>query len=1003
MLVCHGRPHSAGPYLEKPMRPPNPARVASSVAAIEPGTAWTGAADRPAAAAFLIDTVIDPGTRNPVVGMVRHAGHPFVGWVTQTQAGTVPDSAFWQLATAYLSALPAPARPDEAVLNPLRAKDARAHCFGWLDIGWGGPTPAQRQRHPHGSFWVSRRHGDDVIDRTLVLLAARRLHQRAMGGDIGLRVALHVAPADPAGRCRVQITGATFSCLALALVEVPPRYRPIVHSLDAAQALLGRMIDEIKLKLDFPAGALVLGVRAGAVGGVADDAQWLRLLGIGLRRRRVADDSPAPRARLYRFEVDIDAAAQLQRTVAIDELTAAGQAPGPGLFERDPASCGPAATLHARRPTRSPETLAACRVDLPRLGVQQSTRDWFLYEPERFNVQAAQPRGDEPRTVSTVNNAQTCGEDTVAVPLGQPIDLRSDDMAAAQAHLRAAELFHRLDAYGLVPGDYFRHARLPLVLRPRAAMRGAPGGEAVNAEVRPFWRGDLPVQWLTDAAPDAPDLRPQLLVRFGSADLMHRSALATRDPRHGDDAAPDYRQQAGQLQAGQPQAGQQPEGLHPGQGEGLWPGPPPPGLAPAGGAAPGPLTAPPGARAQTLGIAADPRWAWHEFGHVLAYASTGELEFAFAHSAGDALAAIATDPDSALAWDDDARFRTFPWVQTDRRHDRSARSGYCWCGRRNLPRLDPNRPIAHHQHGYFEEQILSSSLFRLYRCLGGDTRDLGLPAPERDVDDAGLPVRRSASDYCLYLIMRAISLLGPDSIAPARTPDQFVSALIDADLGTAGHPGGWTIQPDWPFRSTEPHAARRRSGARVHKVIRWAFEQQGLYASADPLAVVEGPGQPPAEDVYIADRRRTPPDGGYHPVALHWPTAGDTAWMADDSLRRQGRRVWLWVANRGQQPAESLRVRLWACAATADAPVWPKTDVPGRAAQGLDGAGAGRVLFEFALPPALAGQPVWLLANAHSPSDPGNLPLNDAPPDLPADLLELVAHDNNLAFALRQP
>ena len=971
------------------MRQPHTATATATATAVEPTTTWTGAANRPPPAAFSVDTVIEPGTGMPVVGMVRHAAHPFVGWVTASRTGQVPDRAFQQLAGAYLDALPAPARPADEVLARLGAHSASAHCFGWLAITWGGP--GQSRANPHGSFWVSRQDNGGVIDRTLVLLAARRLHQRAMGGDIGLRVALHVAPADGAGRCRVQISGATFSCLALALVEVPPNYQNIVRSRPAAQRLLTRMIDEIKLKLDFPAGALVLGVRAGAVlANASGDAPWLRLLGIGLRRRAVADGGPALRARLYRFEVDIDATPQLQRTLAIDELTAAAHAPDLRLFERDPASCGPAASLRARRPTRSPAQLAACLFDLlPQLPMQQSARSWLLYEPDRFHVQTAPPRVDQPRTVSSVNNARTRGEDTVAVARHQPIDLRSDDMAAAQAHLRAAELFHRMDAYGLLPADYFRQARLPLVLRPRAAMRGAPGGDAVNAEVRPFWRGDLPVQWLTDAASGAPDLRPQLLVRFGSADLTHRSALAGRNPTPSDDPAPDYRQQAGHPPVDR-QQGQAQTSLPPDR-------PPHDPAPPAPGA--------PGARAQTLGIAADPRWAWHEFGHVLAYASTGELEFAFAHSAGDGLAAIATDPDSALAWDDDARYRTFPWVQANRRHDRSARSGYCWCGRRNLLRLDANRPIAHHQHGYFEEQILSSSLFRLYRCLGGDTRDRRLPAPspEADVNDAGLPVRRSASDYCIYLVMRAISLLGPDSIAPARTPDQFVSALIDADLGTDGRPGGWTIRPDWPFRSTTPHAARRRSGGRVHKVIRWAFEQQGLYATTDPLAVVEGPGLPPAEDVYIADRRRTPPDGGYHPVALHWPTTGDAAWMADDSLRRHGRQVLLWVANRGQQPAARLLVRLWACAATLHAPAWPSTDVPGRAATSLAGADPHRVLFEFELPQDLADQPVWLLANVHSPADPGNLPIDEAPPDDPADLLEWVAHDNNLAFELRQP
>jgi hypothetical protein len=50
-----------------------------------------------------------------------------------------------------------------------------------------------------------------------------------------------------------------------------------------------------------------------------------------------------------------------------------------------------------------------------------------------------------------------------------------------------------------------------------------------------------------------------------------------------------------------------------------------------------------------LGIATDARWAWHEWSHVMLAGRSGLLEFPFAHSAGDALAAIICDPDSALA------------------------------------------------------------------------------------------------------------------------------------------------------------------------------------------------------------------------------------------------------------------------------------------------------------------------------------------------------------------
>ena len=106
-----------------------------------------------------------------------------------------------------------------------------------------------------------------------------------------------------------------------------------------------------------------------------------------------------------------------------------------------------------------------------------------------------------------------------------------------------------------------------------------------------------------------------------------------------------------------------------------------------------------------LGIAADPRWIWHEVGHILLMASVGELEFRFAHSAGDALAAIVADPASKLATDDDtARGATFPWVSLTRRHDRCVSKGWSWSGsqHRALRRLPDARRLRH--KGYWSEQ-----------------------------------------------------------------------------------------------------------------------------------------------------------------------------------------------------------------------------------------------------------------------------------------------------------
>jgi len=94
--------------------------------------------------------------------------------------------------------------------------------------------------------------------------------------------------------------------------------------------------------------------------------------------------------------------------------------------------------------------------------------------------------------------------------------------------------------------------------------------------------------------------------------------------------------------------------------------------------------------------------------------------------------------------------------------------------------------------GYRTEQILSSSLFRLYRCIGGDTVAPGTAEPDRSA-------RESASHYTTYLIMRGVQQLGPSDVVPAYQPDQLVSALIEADVGT--EIGTFSIPTRWWVRA----------------------------------------------------------------------------------------------------------------------------------------------------------------------------------------------------------
>ena len=243
-------------------------------------------------------------------------------------------------------------------------------------------------------------------------------------------------------------------------------------------------------------------------------------------------------------------------------------------------------------------------------------------------------------------------------------------------------------------------------------------------------------------------------------------------------------------------------------------------------------------RRQPLGLAADPRWSWHEYCHVLLAAQTGRLELHFAHSAGDALAAILSDPYSKLAKKPWPRGFTFPWVYLHRRHDRAVDRGWGWSGRRHRPNRFPAVGCNCQHKGYDSEQILSTTLFRLYLALGGDTVHA---SGKRD-----RPARQHAADYTVYLILRAIKLMPAYNVSVVETADQFVTTLIDADIAT------------WPASSGP---LKDRAGGWAHKVVRWAFEAQGLYATTDPLKVINRPGSPPPVDIFIDTRR--PRFGGY--------------------------------------------------------------------------------------------------------------------------------------------
>lgn len=403
-------------------------------------------------------------------------------------------------------------------------------------------------------------------------------------------------------------------------------------------------------------------------------------------------------------------------------------------------------------------------------------------------------------------------------------------------------------------------------------------------------------------------------------------------------------------------------------------------------------------RRQPLGLATEPRWSWHEYGHVLLGASTGALELHFAHSAGDALAAIMCDPSSELVTQagmrDAIRGATFPWVYLNRRHDRSVFEGWSWCGRFHRADRFPAVGSNCRRKAYQSEQILSTSLFRLYRALGGDT--MAGNHPDR-------PRRYAAAHYTAYLIVRAIKSLSPAALTLVETPDQLVTALMDADTATLPASVG-------PLKD--------RVGGWAHKVVRWAFEAQGLYA-ADPAAVSDAPGEPEPVDVFIDDGRDDSeglyPRGGYMPASLDWhPTP---AWHATlSALQVTGSRVWVEVCNRGRSAAADVTVAVWWVdwpGAQIDPPKWNPatwnllgvsglTLIPGWSDQS-DPPPPPTSFGSFAgIPTGPPGRRILILAAATCPADRANTDVatgfHCSTMDTP--IVDLVAGDNNLGLRL---
>jgi len=261
-----------------------------------------------------------------------------------------------------------------------------------------------------------------------------------------------------------------------------------------------------------------------------------------------------------------------------------------------------------------------------------------------------------------------------------------------------------------------------------------------------------------------------------------------------------------------------------------------------------------------VGRGCDPYVHYHELGgHGVLYEYVDSPNFGFSHSAGDSLAAIVNDPDS-IAPD---RFLYTPW-RPIRRFDRDVAAGWAWGG-------GPND-----DSGYGSEQILATTLFRIYRSIGGDSTDINR--------------KRFSSRMVVYLILRAISTL-----TPSTNPNNalgFANALMAVDLLN------WTTEGVF--------------GGAYNKVIRWSFEKQGLYQPPSAPTPVTTEGSPPPVDVYIDDGRH----GEYQFQPIHWNNSSiwnrrmaDALVVHEEPIIGSTNYIYVKIKNRGTEIANNVRVR----------------------------------------------------------------------------------------------
>ena len=347
-----------------------------------------------------------------------------------------------------------------------------------------------------------------------------------------------------------------------------------------------------------------------------------------------------------------------------------------------------------------------------------------------------------------------------------------------------------------------------------------------------------------------------------------------------------------------------------------------------------------------LGRSVDKWVSWHEIGgHGILWDHVNSPNFGFAHSAGDSLAAFQNDPESLLRSLPErfqyAPFRTWP-AGNDRWFNRTVGAGWGWGGAKDTG-------------GYDTEQIIATTLFRVYQALGGDA--------------ATVAKRWHASRVATYLVLNAVSKLTPGANANSAT--DLYNKLVDADAD------------DWTSEGL--------AGGAYKKVIRWSFEKQNLWS-----------GNPPAVDLYIDDGR----GGEYQYQAVHWnnPSVWNRT-VADGSAGQQPgvagveSYAYVKVKNRGTTNASGT-VKVYHCLPGAGL-TWPTDFVQAGAAAGLSTGnvlannGNEVVVGPFAWTPNVnAYGHDCLLAIVETAQDPSNV--NNFAPGETIQEWRLVPHDNNV-------